>query len=191
MGGFSRIIVELLLQAGVAREAITLDRNAVLPGYFRSTKQWDIVVAAEGQLQAVIELKSISSSFGNNMNNRAEEVLGSAVDFWTAYREGAYKATPAPWLGYLFVLADVVETQIPKSIRSPHFPPMSEFHTASYARRAELLCRRLVLERHYSSACLILTDPDRSMERETYTEPANDLAGAPFLESLLRHVAPL
>jgi hypothetical protein len=191
MDGFARIIVELMLRAGVDRSAITLSRGAVLPGYFRSTKQWDVLVVSDGQLRAALELKSMSSSFGNNWNNRVEEALGNAVDLWTAYREGAISAMAPPWLGYLFVLADVEASRMPVSMVSPHFPPMSEFHQASYARRAELLCRRLVLERYYTSACLILTDPDRSIDQENYAESANDLAATPFLESLLRHVAPM
>ena len=41
----------------------------------------------DGRLLAVIELKSqVGPSFGNNFNNRTEEAIGSAVDFWTAYR---------------------------------------------------------------------------------------------------------
>lgn len=37
-----------------------------------------------GVLLAAIELKSQSESFGNNFNNRSEEVIGSARDFWLA-----------------------------------------------------------------------------------------------------------
>ena len=79
LDGFARTIVDLLLQVGVEPDNVTLNRRATLPGYFRAAKQWDILVLSGGKLQAAIELKSISSSFGNNMNNRAEEALGNAV----------------------------------------------------------------------------------------------------------------
>ena len=41
-----------------------------LPGYFRPTKLWDLLVTYKGQLIAAIELKShVGPSFGNNFNN--------------------------------------------------------------------------------------------------------------------------
>ena len=49
------------------------------------------MVTKENNLVAAIELKSQSGSFGNNLNNRSEEILGLARDFWTAYRERAYR----------------------------------------------------------------------------------------------------
>jgi len=61
-----------------------------LPGYFRPTKSWDLVVVSDEQLFASIEFNShVGPSFGNNFNNRVEEALGSASDLWMAYREGA------------------------------------------------------------------------------------------------------
>ncbi len=69
-----------------------------LPGYFRPTKEWDLIVMHGSELAAVFELKSIGSSFGNNMNNRSEEAIGAAHDFQTAYREGAFgKNAPRPF----------------------------------------------------------------------------------------------
>jgi hypothetical protein len=59
-----------------------------LPGFFRPTKLWDMLVIHEGKLIAAIELKSqVGPSFGNNFNNRTEEAIGNAHDLWTAYRE--------------------------------------------------------------------------------------------------------
>jgi hypothetical protein len=59
------------------------------------------LVVADGRLLASMELKSqVGPSFGNNYNNRTEEAVGNAADFWTAYREGAYSKLPRPWLGY-------------------------------------------------------------------------------------------
>jgi hypothetical protein len=41
-----------------------------LPGYFRPTKEWDLLVILDGNLLASIEFKSqIGPSFGNNYNN--------------------------------------------------------------------------------------------------------------------------
>ena len=57
-----------------------------LPGFFRPTKEWDLVVVKNGHLIAAIEAKSqVGPSFGNNFNNRTEEAMGSALDIWTAF----------------------------------------------------------------------------------------------------------
>ena len=188
MNGFLPTIVDQLLAVGVPEPDI-FRKGAVLPGYFRPAKDWDIVVLSGKRLLAAIELKSqVGPSFGNNFNNRTEEAIGNAVDIWTAYREGAFEMSPQPWLGYLFVLEDSAGSRAPVGVREPHFPVFDSFRGASYAKRYELLCRRLVLERQYSSACFLLTDRDKVGEVENYTEPAADLSATLFLSQLLRHV---
>jgi len=64
-----------------------------LPGYYRCMKKWDLLVEHEGYLVAAIELKSqVGPSFGNNLNNRTEEAIGSAVDLWRSYEGGTFGA---------------------------------------------------------------------------------------------------
>jgi hypothetical protein len=163
---------------------------AELPGFYRPTKEWDIVVVVEGNLLAAIELKSqIGPSFGNNFNNRTEEALGSALDIWTAYREGAFRSSPAPWLGYLLLLEDCMQSRRPVGVCEPHFQVFPEFKGASYARRYELFCRKLVRERQYSAACFFMASRERSAEIENYSEPAEDLSAGRFLAHLLSHAA--
>jgi len=101
MDGFVRKITELMVESGIDKSAIYSQKTlAELPGFFRPTKEWDVVVVDGPHFSAAIELKSqIGPSFGNNFNNRTEEALGSALDIWTAYREGAFQTFPAPWLG--------------------------------------------------------------------------------------------
>jgi len=159
MDGFSRSISKLLTEAGIEEENIFQRISVELPGYFRPTKEWDIVVVVDGSLIAAIELKSqIGPSFGNNFNNRTEEALGTAMDIWTAYREGAFRTSPAPWLGYLLLLEDCPESRRPVGVREPHFPVFPEFIETSYAKRYELFCRKLIRERQYNSACFITSD---------------------------------
>ena len=75
--------------------------NATLPGYYRPTKNWDLVVVQGTELVAAFELKSLGGpSFGNNSNNRAEEAMGNAIDVRAAYKAG-YLGSIEPWLGYL------------------------------------------------------------------------------------------
>jgi hypothetical protein len=190
MAGFARRISQIMQTAGVQESDIYVRGRRELPGFFRATKDWDLVVVTHGELLAVVELKAqVGPSFGNNFNNRTEEALGSSLDLWTAYREKAFAASPQPWLGYLFLLEDCPESRAPVKVREPHFPVFPEFRDASYAKRYELFCRKLVLERQYSAACFLLADKKRARSRQNYAEPAADLSGARFLSGLLRHVA--
>ncbi len=88
-----------------------------LPGFYRAEKSWDLLVVADGTLLAVLEFKAqVGPSFGNNFNNRTEEALGNATDLWAAYREGAFRPSARPWLGYVFVLEDCPKSQAPVSV---------------------------------------------------------------------------
>ncbi|HEO71226.1 MAG TPA: restriction endonuclease, partial [Candidatus Hydrogenedentes bacterium] len=151
MAGFTKALEELAGLAGIPDEAVfTRNRFLELPGFFRATKEWDLLIVFDGTLLAAVEVKSqVGPSFGNNFNNRTEEALGSALDLWTAFRENAYRRVIRPWLGYLFLLEDCPESRKPVSVREPHFAIFSEYREASYEKRYELLCRKLVIERHY------------------------------------------
>ncbi len=190
MDGFAATLTDLMMQVGVSESEIYTGKYQTdLPGFFRATKGWDILVVRDNHLLAAIELKSIVSSVGNNLNNCNEEAVGSAVDIWTAFRERAFvPSSTAPWLGYLLLLVDSAQSQRPVGVNEPHFSVMGEFQEASYAKRAELLCRRLVLERKYTSACFITANPDNSERQRNYKEPAKDLTAPAFVSSLLRHV---
>ena len=189
MDGFSETISRLLMDAKIDENDIFRRVSVELPGYFRPTKEWDIVVVVDGNLIAAVELKSqVGPSFGNNFNNRTEEALGTAMDIWTAYREGAFCTSPAPWLGYLLLLEDCPESRRPVAVREPHFPVFPEFRHASYSKRYELFCRKLVRERQYNSACFIIADRKRADSAQNYKEPAKDLSATQFISQLLGHV---
>ncbi|HPC82494.1 MAG TPA: PaeR7I family type II restriction endonuclease [Thermoanaerobaculaceae bacterium] len=189
MGGFAGLITHLLVEAGVSRTHIFYERALELPGFFRPTKEWDLLVVRDGQLIAALELKSqVGPSFGNNFNNRTEEAMGTALDLWTAYREGAFNRTVRPWLGYLFLLEDCDKSRSPVRTVEPHFSIFPEFRGASYAERYELFCRKLVRERHYNAAAFLLS-PREEGQRGIFSEPANDLAFALFARSLVAHAA--
>src|SRR5438552_3009121 len=78
LDGFVALIMDLMEGNGLA-DAHLHQRKALLtlPGFFRPTKQWDLLVIRETELVAAIELKSQVGSFGNNFNNRAEEAIGT------------------------------------------------------------------------------------------------------------------
>lgn len=202
MDRFAEILSDLMVKAGVQRADIHRGKRLAdlhsttsgveLPGFYRATKKWDVVVVQQERLVAALELKSlIGPSFGNNLNNRVEEAIGSAGDFWTAFREGAFSISPQPWIGYLFLMQDCPKSERPVKVQEPHFHVFPEFRGASYARRAELLCLKLVRERQYNAACYLLADRNNAGRRDNYTEPNLELAANQFLTSLLRHVAQL
>jgi len=188
MDGFALLIAELVTSAGIPQTEIYRKRAIELPGYFRPTKEWDLLVVSKNRLLGAIEAKSqVGPSFGNNFNNRTEEAMGSAVDLWTAYREGAFRESSRPWLGYLFILEDCAASRQPVSVREPHFEVFPEFRDASYARRYELFCRKLVLERHYTAAAFLMSDKSHGLHGE-YAEPAHDLNFERFARSLVAHL---
>jgi hypothetical protein len=189
MDGFIEIFTKLVIEAGIDRSHIFYKESLELPGYFRPTKKWDFLVVVKGQLIAALEAKSqVGPSFGNNFNNRTEEAMGSALDLWTAYREKAFGSEVRPWLGYMFLPDDCPKSQTSVNVKEPHFKVFNEFRNSSYAKRYELFCRRLVLERHYDSAAFVLSG---SVSRRDggYVEPATDLSFERFAKSLVAQAA--
>jgi len=159
------------------------------PGFFRATKDWDLIAVVDGNLVAVVEFKSQVGSFGNNFNNRTEEALGNATDLWTAYRDGAFKSSQRPWLGYFMLCEDAPKsTRARKSFPEPHFDVFREFRSTSYADRYALLCKRLVRERLYDSACLLLSTKDTGPLGD-YREPDHELSFQVFATQLVAHAS--
>ncbi len=187
MDGFIGLITDLIIEVGADEADIFHNRHLELPGFFRPTKEWDLLLVSENQLILALETKSQVGSFGNNFNNRTEEAMGSALDLWTAYREGAYNKTVKPWLGYLFLLEDCPESQKSVKVQEPHFKVFPEFVGASYAKRYELFCRKLVRERHYDVAAFLLSQKSRGAKGH-YGEPAGDLSFEIFAKSLVAQV---
>ncbi len=188
MDGFVDLFRRLVMESGITEECIFYKRHIELPGFFRPTKEWDLLVIKDGCLVAAIEAKSqVGPSFGNNFNNRTEEAMGSALDLWTAYREGIFNGGRQPFLGYFFMLEDCEASNRPVRVKEPHFRVFPEFVGASYMKRYEIFCRKLVLERHYTSSSFIVSDGTRG-EEGLYREPAADLAFAGFAKTLSSHV---
>ena len=190
MDGFCELVDWLLRQNGLGEASIYVRTKRELPGFFRPTKDWDMLVVHEGHLIAAVEFKSQRGpSFGNNFNNRTEEAIGNATDLWTAFREGAYgKGRPRPWLGWVMLLEDCAGSARPVAVAEPHFSVFPEFRGASYCRRYELLLRKLVHEKLYDAAAF-LTSTEKGGPRGNFTEPAEDLTMRRLLASFAGHVA--
>jgi hypothetical protein len=188
MDGFIDLFTELIVATGIPASCVYRNKDVELPGFFRPTKEWDLIVVRDNALLLAIEAKSqVGPSFGNNFNNRTEEAMGSALDLWTAYREHAYLASPQPFLGYFFMLEDCDASNNPVKVREPHFKVFFEFVGASYCRRYELFCRKLVLERHYTASAFI-TSTAGDGSRGLFSTPADDLSLERFAKILIGHL---
>jgi hypothetical protein len=183
MDGFVSLFAHIVEAEGIPASAINI-RDTTLPGYFRPEKDWDLVVIVDGNLIASVEFKShIGPSFGNNFNNRVEEALGNAADLNTAYREGAFRPATKPWLGYMMLLEEHGKSTAPVRLRESHFSVFPEFRETSYAKRYELFCTRLVRERLYDAACLIMS-PSTEGIKGMFSEPVEELSFNNFVLSL-------
>jgi hypothetical protein len=190
MDGFTKLIADLVHANGLGHAQIHQQRGLVtLPGYFRPTKLWDLLVMDQGRLIAAIELKSqVGPSFGNNFNNRTEEAIGTAHDFVVAYREGALGKQTPPFMGWLMLVEDAPASRSPVKDRSPHFNLFPEFKDASYLRRYDILCERLVKEKLYDAASVIAS-PRTALEDGAYEELSEITGLSNFVRQFAAHIA--
>ena len=192
MNQFAELIIDIVKANGLGHALIHQKRSLLtLPGYFRPTKLWDLLVTHEGQLIVAIELKShVGPSFSNNFNNRAEEALGTGHDLWTAYREDAFGRQPRPFVGWLMLVEDAPGSNRPpvRKEASPHFPISPEFQNTSYLTRYDILCQRLMKEQLYSVASVIASSRSAAANGQ-YTDISATTSLKTFITSLAGHVA--
>jgi len=179
----ANVIREDLLSVGYKPENVYYQNGCVrLPGWFRPSKDWDLLAFDDNDLLASVELKSINSSFGNNSNNRAEEAIGSAVDAAHAIKNELipYRIT-SPTLGYVLIVRLCEASAKPGSNSSRSVYPIDPiFYNASYIKRLTILCRRLLTERLYQAVWIVGVDPDN----ETVIEPEPELTYEKFIAVL-------
>lgn len=190
MDGFLSLVLDIIKANGLAHAEIHQNRAMLtLPGYFRPTKLWDLLVMHKGELIAAIELKSqVGPSFGNNFNNRTEEAIGTAHDLWTAYREGAFGKQPRPFVGWLIMVEDAPKSRSPVRDSSPHFSVFEEFKGASYLKRYDLLCQRLVQEQLYTTATVIAAERC-AVETGQYSQLSSMTGLKSFVTAFAGHIA--
>jgi len=190
LDGFVSLILDLVHANGLSHAEIYQASSLLtLPGYFRPTKKWDLLVIHKSRLIAAIELKSqVGPSFGNNFNNRTEEAIGTAHDLWLAYRENAFGPQPKPFVGWLMVVEDAPKSRSPVRDKSLHFPVFSEFQGASYLKRYDVLCQRLVQEQLYTAASVIATPRD-AIDSGVYAELSQLTGLKNFITSFAGYIA--
>lgn len=222
MDGFRDSIIDGLIAEGVNKDDIFYGSQfsrlaSNLPSYYRASKNWDVIVCKNSHFKrlirpdlgppiliATIEFKSQNESIGNNQNNRIEESIGNAYDFWASYENKNFvHLTPRPWLGYLFVgrYADGDE-QKPVEITQPHIPTDPAFTVAnpssrlekiklkgpSYAERYKIFLERMIAKKLYDGAAFIVTHEAIAEAVPNYRILFPELSGEKFLDGLRRHI---
>ncbi len=190
MDGFIALVLDLVSANGLPNAQIQRSKKVLtLPGFYRPTKLWDLLVMNNGRLVAAFEFKSqVGPSFGNNFNNRTEEALGTATDFWTAYREKAFGDTPRPFVGWLMLVEDAPRSRSVVRDASPNFAVFPEFRNAGYADRYKLLCEKLVRENLYTAATVLLS-PKSAVNDGNYSNMGETTSLKTFVTTFAAHVA--
>ena len=186
MNGMVALFYRTARGAGVSEAQIFMKNHLVLPGFFRATKKWDLLIVREPtrgpkELVALVEAKGIASSFGNNLNNRTEEAIGSAYDFRRAIEVGRIKIAPSFWRGYLLLMADVKDSRDEVRVLEPHFKVDPALEHKSYLQRGKELCRRVVTDGLYNGSAFIAAKPESP---GAYREPDQDLTMLHLLRGL-------
>lgn len=171
------LIADVFSDAGIQPRG----NSRLLPGYYRAAKNWDVVVTHKGSIVAIIELKSQVGSFGNNFNNRTEEMIGQSLDLWRAARESLLGEI-RPWFGYLMLVESGERSRAILTNPRTAYPLDSEFQNTSYVDRYQIAFKRLRLEGDMDAVCLVTSDreqdhvtyPDRTM---TFTAFATAIHG--------------
>ena len=83
---------------------------------------------------------------------------------------------------------DAPESRSPVKDASPHFPVLNEFKGASYLKRYDLLCQKLVQEQLYTTACII-SSPRSAAETGEFSELSAMTGLKTFITALAGHVA--
>jgi len=58
MDGFIDLVTKIILDTGIENKYVYQKKSLELPGFFRPTKEWDLLVIKDGNLVAAVEAKS-------------------------------------------------------------------------------------------------------------------------------------
>lgn len=163
-------------------------RETRIPGYYRASKTWDLAATdPAGELMVLLELKSMTGSYGNNQNNRFEEGLGNIADVTAAINSNIIPARP--WLGYVFITGDDPRSNAVPAIQPTFYPPDPAFTGATYIDRAHQFIERVVASGLYDAGWYVATQPPPPNTPAIWTQPSPGLTWVDFYQSLATHVA--
>lgn len=209
LDAFVDLITWIVHNHGLPNATVLTGRKAQLPGFFRPTKSWDVLITDQNRLIAAIELKSIADSFGKNANNRNEEALGSGIDVKEAFEEDAFEGLTRLFTGYLILVEDCPTTLSSVKIQMKRFRAMEVFMLnpetreeiyvrdldgnfppvagVSYMERFDILCRRLMQKNLYTAACVIKS-PRSAIQSGEYNSVSRETSIKAFLIALAGYV---
>lgn len=141
LAGINALLLDELQLLGLSGLTHALNRQATVPGYYRAAKSWDLLVLRHGQPLLALEYKSMTGSEGKNLNNRADEVIGAALDLKRAQEEGLLPHGMKR--GYVFLMEVTPAVTVPVGVNVRVGTPDPAFKGASYLKRMGLLCERL------------------------------------------------
>ena len=141
LAGINLLLLDELNGLGLTNLTTAYNRQATVPGYYRASKSWDLLVSHKDKPVLAIEYKSMKGSEGKNLNNRADEVIGAAQDLRRAQEHGLLPQTMMR--GYVYLMEVTPEVQKPVAVRTKAGTPDPEFEGASYLDRVGIMCERL------------------------------------------------
>ncbi|MET8996088.1 PaeR7I family type II restriction endonuclease [Amycolatopsis sp. NPDC004169] len=161
MQSIAMFVRQMFVDAGLTESDVTVD--SVVPGYYRRSKNWDVVAKHKGHLVGVVELKSQASSSGNNANNRIEEAIGSAVDAKAVQELTGAFGNLGVWAAWCMTFNRDAESGEPirltpaqkAKIRFPLDDPA--FQIMTYASQYAIALERLISQKVYDAGWMLIT----------------------------------
>jgi len=158
MLGLNAFVRQIFIDAGLREDEVETD--LVIPGYFRRSKNWDIVATHKGRLVGIVEMKSQARSPGNNANNRIEEAIGSPVDARTYHEITPAFGELGVWAAWGMIFnRDQEDTtgKKRKGVQSKHYPLDPAFDPFTYARQYGTMIERLISQNIYDAGWMVST----------------------------------
>ncbi len=180
MKAFKHLAYDMVVEAGLPGFSVSANQSLdrYLPAFFRAEKPWDLVVAHQQSLVAVLEFKYLTGPhYASGYQALVDQLVGGTEDFWQACEEGAFGTKTTPWLGCLFLLEDHPDTQSPVELLTRDFDVFPDFRGSSYAKRHQLLFSKLRWKNRLAAGCLLVSPRGNT---GTYTQPHEGLTWENF-----------
>jgi hypothetical protein len=192
MNGFATAARAVALSAGVPEEHIIIsshprDLRSTLPGFFRTTKNFDFLIIRNRVPVVALEFKSINGAYGKNMNNRADEAIGQGTDLNAMYAANGMRASDF-FSGYIFCMADDNDSRRTTQETTLALIDLQVgMNGLSYQGRGDAMCLRL--EERGVWTCTSFLTSDHSECDGTYTVHNPDNSPTRFLRRLSTFLA--
>jgi hypothetical protein len=161
MRSIAMFVRQMFIDAGLPEADVTVD--SIIPGYYRRSKNWDVVAMHKGHLVGVVELKSQASSPSNNANNRIEEAIGSAVDAKAVQELTGAFGNLGVWAAWSMTFNRDCESGNPIRLTSVQksklrFPLNdSAFENMTYAKQYAKAVERFIAQKVYDAGWMLIT----------------------------------